>query len=199
MSTTTRGPGRPRSAAADAAIVRATLEVLREEGFRGLSVEAVRQRAGVGKATIYRRFPDKHALVRAAIAEVHHELGTPDTGSLRGDLAALFEEGYRGPGAAGAARVAPLLLAEAADDPGMHAIFRSALIDPRRAIMRTILDRAVARGELRDDLDLDLVIDLLAGPVIYRMLIDGGDTTVVSRRMSSHVETLLDGLAPRPS
>ena len=58
VSATARPPGRPRSTEADAAITRATLEVLREEGFRGLSVEAVRQRAGVGKATIYRRFPD---------------------------------------------------------------------------------------------------------------------------------------------
>jgi AcrR family transcriptional regulator len=196
MSTTARGPGRPRSAEADAAIVRATLEVLREEGFRGLSVEAVRQRAGVGKATIYRRFPDKQALVRAAIAEVHDDLRAPDTGTLAGDIAALWEEGYRGPDAA---RVAPLLLAEAADHPEMHAIFRATLIEPRRAIVRTILERAVARGELRDDLDLDLVTDLLAGPVVYRLLIDGGDTTVVAGRTRSHLDTLLRGIAAVPS
>jgi AcrR family transcriptional regulator len=191
MSTTTRGPGRPRSAAADAAIVRATLEVLREEGFRRLSVEAVRQRAGVGKATIYRRFPDKEALVRAAVAAVHSDPAVPDTGSLQGDLDALWEEVYA---AGGAARVAPLLLAEAAENPEMHAIFRAALVEPRRAMLRTLLERAAARGELRDGLDLELVVDLLAGPVIYRLLIDGGDTTVVEQRGTSHLATLLRGI-----
>ena len=194
---TTRAPGRPRSAEADAAIVRATLEVLREEGFRGLSVEAVRQRAGVGKATIYRRFPDKQALVRAAVRAIHADLGAPDTGSLKGDLEALWHTGYLGKTGRSAAVFAPRLLAEAADDPEMHAIFRSVLIEPRREVMRTILARATERGELREGLDVELVIDLLAGPVIYRLLIDGGDTTVVERRgPAGGLDLLLHGLAP---
>jgi AcrR family transcriptional regulator len=193
---TARAPGRPRSVEADAAIVQATLEVLREEGFRGLSVEAVRQRAGVGKATIYRRFPDKHALVRAAVGAVHANLQAPDTGTLLGDIDEIWREAYS------AATVAPLLLAESAGDPEMHAIFRSVLIEPRREVMRTILRRAVERGELRDDVDLEVVIDAFAGPVIYRLLIDGGDTTVVAERGTGPVRLLLEGLAPtsaRPS
>jgi AcrR family transcriptional regulator len=190
--------GRPRSAEADAAIVRATLEVLREEGFRGLSVEAVRQRAGVGKATIYRRFADKEALVRAAIGAIHADLQAPDTGSIAGDVAALWEEGYarRAPGWA---TFAPRLLAEAADDPDMHAIFRTVLIEPRRAVFRTVLEHAAARGEIRDDLDLELIVDLMAGPVIYRLLIDAGDTTVIDRRgAAGTLDLLLHGIAPRP-
>jgi AcrR family transcriptional regulator len=172
-----RSPGRPRSAEADAAIVRATLDVLLAEGFRGLSVEAVRQRAGVGKATIYRRFPDKQALVRAAIASVHADLQPPDTGSLLGDLDVLWENSYAG------ASFAPRLLADAADDPEMHRIFREALIDPRRAMMTTILERAVARGELRDDLDLDIVVPALAGIVLHRVFIFGEqpDTALIER------------------
>lgn len=197
MTEATRSPGRPRSAEADAAIVSATLEVLREEGFRGLSVEAVRQRAGVGKATIYRRFPDKSALVRAAISAIHADLSAPDTGTLRGDLEAVWEEGYRGPYGLRAAAFAPRLLAEAADDPEMHAIFRSVLIDPRREVVRTVLLRAIERGEMRGDLDIELVIDLLAGAVIYRLLIDGGDTTVLEQRgPSAPFDLLLAGLRP---
>jgi AcrR family transcriptional regulator len=192
-----RSPGRPRSVEADAAIVRATLEVLRQDGFRGLSVEAVRQRAGVGKATIYRRFPDKHALVRAAVAAVHADLQPPDTGSLRGDVEELWKEGYAGPKGQAAASFAPRLLAEAADEPEMHAIFRSVLIEPRREVLRTVLQRAVERGELRDDLDFELLIDLLAGPVIYRLLIDAGDTTELRRRgPAAGLDLLLEGLAP---
>ena len=194
MSTSApRSVGRPRSPEADAAIVQATLEVLMTEGFRGLSVEAVRQRAGVGKATIYRRFPDKEALVRAAIESVHADLQAPDTGSLLGDLDELWSKAYAG------ATIAPRLLADAADHPEMHRIFRAALIDPRRAMMTTILERAVERGELRDDLDPELVIDLIAGPVIYRLLIDGGDTTVAGERGVEPVRLMLEGLAPKPA
>jgi AcrR family transcriptional regulator len=195
-SVSARTPGRPRSAAADAAIVKATLEVLFEEGFRGLSVDAVRQRAGVGKATIYRRFPDKEALVRAAIEAVHADFEAPDTGSLLGDLDAVWEAGY---GTLRAATSAPRLLAESAADPEMHAIFRQVLIDPRREVLRTVLRRGVERGELRDDVDLEVVIDMMAGPVIYRVLIDAGDTTVVAERGTGPVRLLLEGLAPRDS
>ena len=189
-----RAPGRPRSAQADEAITKATLEVLLEEGFRGLSVDAVRQRAGVGKATIYRRFPDKDALVTAAISYLHADLRAPETGSLMGDLEALWAHGYgRDPRST---TFAPRLLAEAALHPEMHRIFRSVLIEPRREVLRSVLRAAVARGELRDDVDLELVIDLLAGPIIYRLLIDAGDPAVLEERGAAGFVAVLEGLAP---
>jgi AcrR family transcriptional regulator len=200
VSTAARAPGRPRSAEADQAIVRATLEVLLEEGFRGLSVEAVRQRAGVGKATIYRRFPDKEALVTAAVAHVHADVQPPDTGSLIGDLDEIFRNVYAADPAV--TTLAPRLLAESAKHPELHAIFRRVLIDPRRRAVREILERGVERGEMRDDVDLDLVIDMIAGPTIYRLLIDGGDATVIADRGIEPVRLLLEGLSPtsaRPS
>jgi AcrR family transcriptional regulator len=191
-----RAPGRPRSTEADDAIVRATLEVLLDEGFRGLSVEAVRQRAGVGKATIYRRFPDKDALVAAAIRSLHQAVQEPpDTGSLAGDVDALLRQGYLADPRI--TSFGPRLLAEAAGNPEMHAIFRSALIEPRRAFLGAILRRAVERGELRDDVDLEVVIDLIAGPFIYRLLIDGGDPAVLAARGAAPLALLLEGLAPR--
>ena len=192
----TRAPGRPRSPEADEAIVRATLEVLLEEGFRGLSVDAVRQRAGVGKATIYRRFADKDALVTAAIRSLQRGFEEPpDTGSVLGDLDAIWEQGYRTDPRM--TSVAPRLLAEAAGSPEMHTLFRAALIDPRREFLRRILRRGVERGELRDDVDLDVAIDLIAGPFIYRVLIDGGDPTVSMRRGTAPLRVLFEGLAPR--
>jgi AcrR family transcriptional regulator len=198
VSTEARAPGRPRSAEADEAIVRATLEVLLEEGFRGLSVEAVRQRAGVGKATIYRRFPDKHALVRNAVAHVHADLQAPDTGDLMQDLDVVWEAGYRSN--ARQTALAPRLLAESAEDPDMHEIFRSTLIEPRGEMMKTILRRAIERGELRDDVDLEVLIDLMVGPIIYRLLLDRGDATEVAKRGTGPIRVLLDGLRPaRPS
>ena len=194
----TRSPGRPRSAEADAAIIRATLEALREEGFRGLSVEDVRQRAGVGKATIYRRFPSKQDLVRAAIASLNPDLPEPpDTGSLRGDIATVFRLTYDAAIDRKTATFAPRLLAESADDDEFHALFREALIDPRRAALRSILERAIARGELRPDVNPELVIDMFAGPVIYRLLIDGGRLEGVKETMDALLDAVLLGITPR--
>ena len=195
-SATARPPGRPRSAEADAAITRATLELLVEEGFQGLSVEAVRQRAGVGKATIYRRFPDKTALVRAALDALHAQIELPDTGTLRGDLAAVWRAAYAAQPTAAQRLMLPRLLVDAIKDEELFAVFRSALVETRRAAMRTILERGIERGELRADVDPDLVIDLLAGPMIYRFLIDGGDVPDPVGRALAVYDAVSAGLRP---
>lgn len=192
-----RPPGRPRSAEADTAILRATLDVLREEGFRALSVEAVRRRAGVGKATIYRRFPDKDALVRAALASLTPAPPKPpDTGAVRGDLLALFALGYDAAPDRATRTAAPRLLADSADEPELHALFRAALIEPRRAAIRDVLERGIARGELAAGADVELLIDLIAGPIVYRMLIDAGELASVAGRLDALLDVVLRGAAP---
>jgi AcrR family transcriptional regulator len=191
-----RMPGRPRSAAWHQAIIRATLELLLESGYRSLTMEGVRARAGVGKATIYRRWSSKEELVRDAIVFMHDDLQAPDTGSLRGDyegMASLVRSAAR---RAGAATFMPRLLGETANDPELHAIFYDNLVAPRRAQMRTILQRAMARGEIRDDVDIELMIDLFAGPVIYRLLITRGDLAQLPA-INEQLDALLNGLAPR--
>jgi AcrR family transcriptional regulator len=192
-----RPPGRPRSPAADEAILAATLELLAEEGYRALSVERVRERAGVGKATIYRRYASKEELVRAAIRHLHYDLPLPaDSGSLLGDFAALARSATEGASVTGAFTLMPRLLADVANDRDMHALFAENLVEPRRRIVREILRRAIARGEVRADVDVDLAVDLLVGPVIYRIIITGGDP----ERLGDPVEvvrTALEGLRPR--
>ena len=197
-TTTPRPPGRPRSAAADAAIARATLELLVEEGFQGLSVEAVRTRAGVGKATIYRRFPDKTALVRASMEALHAQLELPDTGTLRDDVAAVWHAAYAAQPTAAQRLMLPRLLVDAQDDEELFAVFRATLVESRRAGMRQVLARGVERGELRADVDLDLVIDLLAGPLIYRFLIDRGELPDPVGRALAVFDALMEGLSPAP-
>ena len=192
-----RTPGRPRSAEADTAIVRATLELLVEEGFQGLSVEAVRQRAGVGKATIYRRYPDKTALVIAAMERLHAEVELPDTGTLRGDLAAVWHAAYTSMSSASQRVLAPRLLVDALGDDEMFPVFRTVLVDARREALLTLLRRGVERGELRDDLDLELVVDLIAGPMIYRFLIDRGTVADPAGRALAVYDAIAEGLAPR--
>jgi Tetracyclin repressor-like, C-terminal domain len=90
----------------------------------------------------------------------------------------------------------PRLLGDVANDPELHAIFYDNLVEPRRAQMRAILQRAAARGEIRDDVDIELIIDLFAGPVVYRLLITGGDYAQL-HAVDDQLDALLNGLAPR--
>ena len=191
-----RTPGRPRSEASHQAIIRATLELLLESGYRGLTMEGVRARAGVGKATIYRRWSSKEELVRDAIVFMHDDVQAPDTGSLRGDYQGMASLVRSAAHRAGAATLMPRLLGETANNPELHTIFYDNLVEPRRAQMRTILQRAMARREIRDDVDIELIIDLFAGPVVYRLLITRGDLAQLPA-IDKQLGALLDGLAPR--
>ena len=190
-----RAPGRPRSEASHQAIVKATLELLLEVGYGPLTMEAVRTRAGVGKATIYRRWSSKEELVRDAIVSLHEEFDIPDTGSLRGDYHAIAAMVRASARRAGASRLAPRLLGEAVNDPELHAIFFENLVKPRREALGGLLRRAIERGEIRADVDLDLLIDLFAGPAVYRLLITAGD---ISRMfdVDAQLDVLLNGLRP---
>jgi AcrR family transcriptional regulator len=170
-----RPPGRPRSERSHQAIVVATLELLAEQGFQQLTMEQVARRAGVGKATIYRRWPAKADLVKDAIRYFATELPVPDTGSLAGDYAALSGAVITAARNRKAALLMPRLLSEVAQDADMHAVFSAWLVEPRREALRTVLRRAIERGELREDTDPELLIDMLVGPIIYRFIITGGD------------------------
>jgi AcrR family transcriptional regulator len=191
-----RMPGRPRSEASHQAIIMATLELLLETGYRSLTMEGVRARAGVGKATIYRRWSSKQELVRDAIVFMHDEVEAPDTGSLRGDYEGMAARVRAAARRAGAATFMPRLLGDAANDPELRTIFYDHLVEPRRAQMRSVLQRAVARGEIRDDVDVELIIDLFAGPVVYRLLISGGDYAQLPA-VDEQLDALLNGLARR--
>lgn len=186
--------GRPRDARVDRSIQRATLELVAEHGVHNLRVDDVACRAGVGKAAIYRRFRTKEQLVGAAVADVLSDVGSPDTGSTRGDLLALMQgavEVYRDPVIA---RAMPILVAAMQDHVPAADAVRAGLLSDRRALLRAILSRGVARGELREDLDYELALDVLGGPLFYRLLITGGP---VDDRLARGVVTLvLRGFAP---
>jgi AcrR family transcriptional regulator len=193
-----RGPGRPRSAQADTAIIRATLDLLVADGYRALTMEKVRERAGVGKATIYRRYASKEELVQAAVS--HLNIGMPeppDTGTLRGDFAEIVRALLTGAKVSGALTFMPRMLSEAAHDAELRAIFYAALVQPRRDVVEAILRRAIERGEIRADVDPDLGVDLLAGPMVYRVLITGGDVEQIGGRAMRLFEMVFDGLRAR--
>lgn len=184
-----RGPGRPRDARADAAILEAAVSVLAEHGAAGFTVDAVAARAGCGKATIYRRWPSRSSLLLDTAHQMGLEPSSIDTGSLRQDMVALLTELARKMRDTEAGRIMPSVVAEAAVRPDMRAVL-AAFLDDRRARPREIVQRAIERGELAADVDVELMLDLLGGTVLFRELIAGQQTD------EAYVERLVDAVLP---
>ena len=169
-----RGPGRPRSTELDRSIRRAAIDLLAEEGYGGLTMEGVAARAACGKATIYRRWPSKSALVIEAINVCCTESAPiPDTGSARGDLLAFISSMVTVMRESDAGRVMPALVAELPRSPELAETFRLHFVQPRRALLIDRLQRGVDRGELRPEADLELVADASVALLQHRLLVTG--------------------------
>ena len=168
--------GRPRSTAADAAILEATREVLAETGWTGLTVEGVAARAGVAKTTVYRRFSSRTDLAVAAVAELLASARIEPSDDAAADIAGSVRAVaavYSTP----EARAAYLaVVAEAGRDDELRAAVERSIIAPARQLVADGLDRAVARGEIsreRADERCDLLYDVLAGTLVHRLLVRG--------------------------
>lgn len=170
-----RALGRPRDARADRAILEATLELIAERGVHEFRTEDVAARAGVGKGAIYRRYRSKDELVTAAVAAlVSEEIAVPDTGSSRADLLALMREAVELYSGSLPGRLMPNLVGAMAQKPGLARAVREGFLSDRRAALAEVLRRGIERGDLRPDLDFELALDVLGGPLFYRLLITGG-------------------------
>ncbi|MFI2350386.1 TetR/AcrR family transcriptional regulator [Streptomyces sp. NPDC019443] len=157
--------GRPRDGRVDEAILTATRELLAHSGYAGLTMDAVAERAGIGKAAIYRRYATKQDMVFAAAVHVPDLPASPDTGTLEGDLTVLVQE-IVGHLTAPAATSAVLgLLADIGASPDLAARFHQTFVVREQAGIRGLLERAVARGELHTLPDVSLVHALVTGPV----------------------------------
>jgi AcrR family transcriptional regulator len=168
-----RSRGRPRSQAAHLAILQAALDLLAEVGYDGLSIEAVAQRAGVSKATIYRRWTSKAALTIDVLESIAASHATIDTGTTRGDLLELLDRVFLAINHSQYGAVLTALASELQRNPEIAETFRGRFLAARRGSMLVVLQRGIERGELRPDCDLDLVIDLLVAPLYYRRLVSG--------------------------
>ncbi|MFE3201181.1 TetR/AcrR family transcriptional regulator [Embleya sp. NPDC059237] len=164
--------GRPRSEEAERAILHATLRLLAEhQSITGLSVEAVAQEAGVGKATIYRRWPGKEALIIAAIEAAEVTPTVLAGRSLREDLVSVLENmrrqaiDKRGDGLMG------VVAGEIRNHPELHRRYHEVVVEKRRAILRDLLQRGMDSGELRADLPMEVLMDLVTGPILVRKLV----------------------------
>ena len=176
-------PGRPRDARAHQAIIDATLALLRTDGYTKVTIEAIAAKAGVGKTTIYRRWPSKGPLVIEAISGLIHLGPMIDTGDTAKDLAAFLRAVMNALGAQLVGGTIPGLTADMANDPDVAVPFRQFIIEPKRARLAAILDRAEARGELVGPADRELVLDMMIGPILWRALLTGGalDAEVAER------------------
>lgn len=169
-----RGPGRPRDARHDEAILTAARELLQEQGYSPLTIEAVASRAGVGRPTIYRRWPSKPALVvTALIQSARLAVPEPDTGSLRGDLVEVQRHQVELMSSADNRRVTAGLVADLAADSELAEIYVSEYLSPRRETVWQVLQRGIDRGELAPDADLAFAYDLLVGPLFMRAVVWG--------------------------
>ena len=190
-----RKPGRPRSEQAEQAIIKATLELFAEKGPDGLCVEAVAARAGVGKATVYRRWKNKEDLLLAALGSLKSPLPDPDTGSVREDLIAMVTVMSQDAVDPARQRQYTLLLGEGAKYPKLMARYAETVVEPRRDVIRSVLRRGIEAGQIRPDLDIEVAMLTLTGAAMSRgrceiVPHDGEFATRV-------VDSLLAGLAPR--
>ncbi len=162
--------GRPRDEARSQALHEAALELLSEIGFERMTMEAVAARAGTSKATAYRRWCSKAALVVDALrCHGPEDFDPPDTGSLRGDLVAVLHHMRSAMEQEGAARLIGLV-ASARSDPDLAAAMRADFTGHRQRISRTLAGRAVARGEMSPEVDPDVFHEVIPPMLLNRML-----------------------------
>ena len=164
--------GRPRSTEADRAIQQATIDLLLEEGYEGLTMAGVAQRAGVSTATLYRRYQSKEDLVVGAVAGMKDEFDQTQTGRLADDIRAMATEGctsFRSQ----AGLLMKALIGEVQRNPELAAALRLQILDHRREMARRIIEAAVERGEIPPPPDADVALDMIGGPLVFRALVTG--------------------------
>ena len=198
---TIRKAGRPRSAQSHQAILEATLALFAEEGLSGSSIEAIAERAGVGKTTIYRRWSSKEDVIKDALNLFRADNPIPDTGNIRNDLLYIAKESRElfnhNPLMA---KLTTKLIAEIKTKPEIYHVFYEKLVTPRVQQFRQIVERAKARGELRPDLDTTFIVSLIFTSLVYSNifteLIDPYAKSIYEPETA--VDALLRGIGTQP-
>jgi AcrR family transcriptional regulator len=176
------------------AIRRALMQELAAVGYGRLSIEAVARRAGVSKTAVYRRWSSKLDMVlETVVAAAGNKLPALDTGTLRGDLALLFQVVAHALSHPLASQIIPDLLAEAARNPTIAQTLQQVLRDKQQEIGGRLISRAVARGEVPADTDPAASLDLIVGPLYWRLAI--ARTPLTPPYLDTLVESVAAGLA----
>jgi AcrR family transcriptional regulator len=184
--------GRHRSLQAEAAILKATLYLLERQPLRKVTADAIARRAGVSKTTIYKWWPNKSLVaLDAYLAGMTEQVAMPDTGSAEVDFTQQLKSVmafYTSP----LGRLFCQFLAEGQSDPGFLALFRERFLHARRDTARVMWRRGVDRGEIREEVDGEIVLDLIYGPMIFRLL--AGHGSLSDRESEAVVEAVFGGL-----
>jgi AcrR family transcriptional regulator len=187
------GIGRPRDERIDMDVVSAVLNVLRDRGYRAVTIDGIARKVKRARTSLYRRWPSKRALVAYAVVSEMGQNPAADTGALRGDLEAAVEtllNAFAGP----LGQALAGLVADMAQDDELARLIREEVLAARRKSMREAFARARARGEVRSDLDIELALDMLTGPFYYRTLF--GHAAITRRMTRDVVDYLLRVVAP---
>ena len=191
---TCRSRGRPRDPRLDTRILDVVLELMSLQGFARMTMEAVARRAGVPKPTIYRRWACKADLATAALARLQSLEPAPKADTTRDGLRSILEGFQKSLFRPNGMAMIGTLLAEERRHPELLMLFRERIVVPRRRMIREVLERGMARGEIGSDADLDAAVNLLVGSLYARYLAGGP----VPREWPSRVvDVVLDGIAPR--
>jgi AcrR family transcriptional regulator len=189
--------GRPRSEESEESILAATIQLLSEKPLRDISMEEIARKAGVGKATIYKWWPSKaYVALDGFLRKANRMMPTPDTGSVRRDILEQVRSlmvFYKSP----AGNILGQFVAEAHSDKEFAALYRELFLKPRRDTTRVIFDRGVKRGEIDQNLDWELVLDMIYAPAVYRLMV--GHAPLEVKLADEMVSILFGGLDDRSS
>ncbi|AXK35380.1 TetR/AcrR family transcriptional regulator [Streptomyces armeniacus] len=189
--------GRPRNAAADTAIVEAVLRLL-EDGASvdALSIERIARTAGVGKATVYRRWTGKNALLLDVMRTLDEPAAIPPGESVRDDLVHLLEQLRRRGLAKRNSVLLRTMISHFQSHPGLWREYHDTVIEVRRKLLYDVLQRGVAGGELRDDIDIEVLEELFTGPMLARAILHEGKD-LPEGLAEQIVDGVLQGVGPR--
>ncbi len=193
----TASPGRPRSAVAERAIIDAVLAELEAVGYQGLTIETVAKRAGVGRPTIYRRWPDRDSLIVGALIATVPPLRAPSTDDALADLRSLVAAFVTGIAHSPAARAVLAVHAAGAHRPDLRAALQANYLAPRADVLAATVTRARTAGAIRADATDAQVRDLLFGPAVYRWLVIGEVPS--PSELDDLLDLTLDALRTRPN
>jgi AcrR family transcriptional regulator len=185
-----RRGGRPRSEVANKAILFAAREELVEHGFTRFRLEHVAARAGVAKATLYRRWPSKEALAQELLADLAApHIAVEDIGDTGEELYLCVEHALHAVRDTPFGPVVRALLSQIAVNPSLGDPFRATVVHARRTEIARVIARGIARGDLRPDADIDIATELLVGPVYFRLIFGGSLEDDFARRIATSVHT----------
>lgn len=193
---TNKKPGRPRSARSHAKILQATRDVLIESGIHGMSIEGVASKAGVGKATIYRHWDTKEALISEAIGSISDEIEIPDSGDVWRDFSIVLQDLVNSMTDNAPIDAIKKVIAGLMESPVLMEVYKEQFIYPRYQVLREILEKGMARGELRTDIDVTHVIQLIGGSYLYSMILMDHSMSI-DDWLTQIKPMILDGLGPR--